>query len=192
MTATKKRENYPGKRAKTSIFKKKRFLEEFAKCANLSTAAKIAGVDRNIHYKWLEDPEYVAAFDIAHKEACDAIDQEIYRRGAKGFLEPVFYQGKKVSDVRRYDSTLLIFFAKGLMPDKYRENFKGDINLKADVTANHNLDLTRLTNEQLEALDALYTAAVAADGRAAESIPERTVEGKAEETAEPDSGLLPE
>ena len=159
MVATKKEGKYPGKRAKTADFKRQRFLEEFAKCANLSSAAKVAGVNRNIHYVWLEDPEYVKAFDVAHKQACDAIDQEIYRRGAKGFLEPVFYQGRKVADIRKYDSTLLIFFAKGLMPDKYRENFKGDISLSGNVNANVSVDLSKLSQDQLDALDTLYLAA---------------------------------
>lgn len=158
MSTAKKENPYPGKRVKTTEWRQTRFLEEFAKCANLSFAAKSAGVDRALHYRWLEDPEYVAAFEEAHKQACDAIDQEIYRRGVTGVLEPVFHMGKEVAQIRKYDTTLLIFLAKGLMPEKYRDNFKGEIVTQGTVKVQHNIDLSKLTDEQLSQLEALSRA----------------------------------
>ena len=186
MSALKKGENSRNKRVLNRQRQKTRFLEGYAKSANVSAAAQFARVDRNKHYDWMrDDPEYPVRFAEAHQKACDLIDQEILRRGVHGWLEPVFYQGKKVSGVRKYDTTLLIFFAKGLMPEKYRENWKAEVNLTADVHSTHNLDLTKLTNEQLDALDTLYRAA-AGVGTEPESNALGTFDGKTEESEEPD------
>ena len=38
--------------------------------------------------------------------------------------DPVFYRGKQCGSIRRFSDVLLIFMAKGAMPDKYAERTK--------------------------------------------------------------------
>ena len=151
-TINKTNGSHPGKRRQITDWRRTRFLEEFSKHANLGTAAKDAGVDRALHYRWLNDPEYVAAFEEATKQACDAIDREIYRRGVTGVEEPVFHLGKRVDKITKYDTTLLIFLAKGLMPGKYKDNYKADISVNGNIKTSHDINLTRLPDAELETL----------------------------------------
>jgi hypothetical protein len=102
--------------------KKRGFLAAFSQYGNVTRAAEAAGCDRHSHALWLKkDPAYAEAFEQAKAMACDRIEQEIYRRGVEGWDEPVWYEGRQVGMLRRYSDTLLIFLAKGMMPQKYRD-----------------------------------------------------------------------
>lgn len=146
-----------GKRVLTTAFKQRRFLEEFGRHANISLAARASRIDRHQHYEWLQtDSDYAARFAEAHQAACDAIDAEIFRRGVTGVLEPVWFQGQRCGTVRRYDSTLLIFFAKALQPAKYREHFKAELVHEGAMKITAGMpDLARLSDAELEQLEAL-------------------------------------
>jgi len=101
---------------------KTRFLDEFAQHGNVSAAARVAGVGRSTVYQWQEhDEDFVAQYRLAELKARDAVDEEIHRRGVLGWNEPVYQGGKKVGTIRKFSDTLLIFLAKGMMPEKYRE-----------------------------------------------------------------------
>lgn len=177
-TIKKNPDGHPGKRAQITDWRRTTFLEEYSKNANLTTAAKASGVDRSMHYRWLNDPEYVIAFDEAQKQACDAIDQEIYRRGVVGVQEPVFFNGKRVDAITKYDTTLLIFLAKGLMPGKYKDNYKADISVNGRIDTSHNINLTRLPDAELDQLiTILQNAGVLNALLTPEPEPERDLEG---------------
>jgi hypothetical protein len=133
--------------------KRKRFLAEYAKCGNIALAAKKARVERTRHYDWLEDPDYERQFAAAHQEACETLESEAYRRAVVGVMEPQWYQGERCGLVRKFSDTLLIFLMKGMMPDKYRETFKGEIQHKATISRGP--DLSQLTYEQFEQLKQL-------------------------------------
>lgn len=104
-----------------------RFLACFAECGTLTEAAEKAKVDRNLHYVWLKDPQYTDAFENAQLRANDRLEQEALRRAVKGTEEPVFYQGEVCGKIRKFSDVLLIFLMKGAMPDKYREQWKGEL-----------------------------------------------------------------
>lgn len=111
--------------------KKRAFLTAYAEVGTITQAAKTAGIDRGTHYLWMEkDPEYVQAFAAAHEQACDSLEQEARRRAVEGWREPVYQQGAKVGEKRRYSDTLLIFLMKGNNPtkfgDKVEQTHKGD------------------------------------------------------------------
>ena len=159
MATRKKRVKSDSIRALTHADQQAKFLAAFSEHANVSLAAKAVGMDRTKHYDWLAaDPEYVQRFKRAYKAACDAVDAEIRRRGVLGYQEPVFFQGRECGQITKFDSTLLIFFAKGMMPDKYKDNCKADINLtgQVDVDINHKLTLRNLSDEQLEQLERIF------------------------------------
>jgi hypothetical protein len=159
MATRKKRVKSDSVQGLTNATQQAKFLAAYSEHANISLAAKAAGMDRTKHYDWLAaDPEYVKRFADAYKRACDAVDAEIRRRGLLGYEEPVFFQGRECGQITKYDSTLLIFFAKGMMPEKYKDNYKADINLtgKVDVELNHRLTLRNLSDEQLEQLERIF------------------------------------
>lgn len=102
----------------------KAFLLHYARLGTITHAAKEAGVDRCQHTRWLEDPDYVAAYEMAHAEACDVLRREARERATTGWDEPVFHNGEQCGVKRRFSDALLIFLMKGAMPDEFRDNVK--------------------------------------------------------------------
>ncbi len=105
-----------------------KFLASYAKCGNITKAAKAAKVDRKTVYNRQEaDAEFEAAMNAAQEEAVDLLEEEARRRAADGTLKPIFYKGEKVATVREYSDTLLIVLLKANRPEKYKE--------RADITS---------------------------------------------------------
>ena len=102
------------------------FLEELASNGGfIGIAARTVGISRDTAYQWkYNDPEFARKWDLAMANAAEELEKECRRRAYEGYLEPVFYQGKKVGTVRRFSDTLLIFQTKALLPDKYRDQIK--------------------------------------------------------------------
>lgn len=123
------------------------FLSALAESGNVSHACLQVQIARSTAYEARErHEEFAAAWDEAVEFAADAMELEARRRAVEGTDEPVFYKGMKVGTIRRYSDTLLIFLLKAARPTKYRERVQLDI-------ARH-LDLTKLSDEQLEQLAA--------------------------------------
>jgi transposase-like protein len=115
--------------------KKRAYLLAFSICGNVTLAAKAAGVDRSMVYKWRNgvagrpndhgDEAFRTAETIAKEMAADRLEEEAWRRAVDGVDEPVgFYRGEPGAWVKRYSDTLLIFLLKGLRPEKYRERYE--------------------------------------------------------------------
>ena len=115
--------------------KKRAYLLALSSCGNVTLAAKTAGVDRSMVYKWRNgvagrpndhgDEAFRAAEAIAKEMAADRLEEEAWRRAVVGVDEPVgFYRGEPGAWLKRYSDTLLIFLLKGLRPEKYRERFE--------------------------------------------------------------------
>lgn len=101
------------------------FIAALEKTGNISAAARKAKISRNTVYELYRDPaaaDFKQAWDDALEVATDALELEARRRAATGVLEPVYYQGKRAGQVRRYSDTLLIFLLKAHRPEKFREN----------------------------------------------------------------------
>jgi hypothetical protein len=121
--------------------KKIAFLQAYIEMGgHVSKAARAARVDRSTPYNWLAaDPAYKEAFERAREQAADVLEAEVIRRGAHGFDEPVFYQGKVVGQIRKYSDNLLMFMLKGLRPAKFRDNYNplavvgGDIKISLSI-----------------------------------------------------------
>jgi hypothetical protein len=163
--------------------KQRAFLAAYAKCGNITRAAALAKVARSRHYEWLSDPDYEAAFAAAGEEACDLLEAEARRRAVDGIEEPVVYQGElsvrrdslgrrtaHPLTIRRYSDVLLIFLLKAQRPDKYRDNWRGELTgpggapLGAKPGA---LDLSNLSDADLSTLRGLTQKAAAQRGRGA-------------------------
>lgn len=111
------------------------FIEKFRETANMKVACKEAGLLRKTVRKWLQDDRHGIQDRLADAtaDADDTVEEEIYRRAVVGILKPVYQGGKEVGQVREYSDNLLMFFAKGRMPGKYREDARG---VAAQATAN--------------------------------------------------------
>lgn len=116
---------------KTRMSKKEHqqaFLTSFAANANVLVSARAAEVSRQTVYNWLEqDEEFSFAYNLAREDARDTLRAEILRRGYEGWEEDTYQLGKFAGTVRKYDTTLLIFHSKMMMPE-YRDKQQIDVN----------------------------------------------------------------
>jgi hypothetical protein len=100
--------------------RQKHFLEAFGDCFSVERAAEVSGVDRQSHYRWLrKDGKYLAAFERRKEVAGQYLEGIAITRAGEGWEEDVYYQGSVCGTVRRYDSGLLQFLLRGMMPHKY-------------------------------------------------------------------------
>ncbi|MBN2140393.1 MAG: hypothetical protein PHV85_05105 [Desulfovibrionaceae bacterium] len=99
-----------------------RFLAVLRETANVSAAARAAGISRSRAYQVKDsDPEFAAAWVEALDEALDALEAEALRRAAKGVETPVFYQGRECGSVTRYSDALTMFMLRAHRPEKYSQ-----------------------------------------------------------------------
>jgi len=161
------------------------FLRAYRRLGSVTEAAKIAGIGKWTHYRWLEGvgagyENYRTAFAAARRRITDldgdAGEEEIKRRGIDGVLEPVFYKGKPVGAIRKYSDYLLLCFVRARKA-AYRES-KLELVGKAGgpiQTQEQPYDLSRLSTEELQTIERILTKTVpriGADGTgAAESDP---------------------
>lgn len=133
---------------------KRAFLLAFSRCGNITTAAKIADVDRTVHYTWLKnDSDYGPLFRLAAEEADEYLEEEARRRAVEGVRRLRFQGGVALRDPvtgqpyyeHEYSDTLLIFLMKGRMPDKYKDNH----NLHVKGGLNHQHGGTVVTENRL-------------------------------------------
>jgi hypothetical protein len=130
--------------------KARAFLAAFRVTASITRAAEAAGIERDLHYRWLKDSKgYAAAFERAREEAGQTLEDEAVRRAHQGIFTPNIWKGQfayaesdyipdpetsskklklyklkedaKPLGVVNYSDQLLMFILKGLKPDKYRE-----------------------------------------------------------------------
>lgn len=131
---------------------KKMFLAAYGEVGTVTRAAQIAGVVRETHYRWLDnDKNYPEQFARAERQAHEKIEAEIKRRAIDGVLKPVFYQGAIVGHVKEYSDNLLMFYAKGAMPEKYKERVSNEINLvHQDKSGINTLKQLKESNDNIE------------------------------------------
>lgn len=138
----------------------KLFLKAFRATGNVSKAADMAGIRRDQHYRRLKaDPLYRKAFEDAQIQSAGLIEDEMWRRGHEGVLEPLTFQGLPTGEyIRRYDSGLLMMLAKGLMPERYRDK---TVTHKGEVTLSHQAKQLKetFTREELQEMQRRMDAA---------------------------------
>ena len=134
---------------------KRALLRAYGKYGTILAAIQEAGCTYGSHYHWMHnDEEYPALFERAKAIFCDRLDEEVFRRAVRGIEQPVFYCGKEVGKIRKYSDILLIFAAKGAMPQKYnterREvSGRGGGSIQVDHKHEHTVQLTYENKEKL-------------------------------------------
>lgn len=104
------------------------FIERLRECANVSRAAKAAGINRRTAQRErLNSEAFREAWDDAMEEAIDMLEEEARRRAFEGVDEPLMFQGMKVGTVRKYSDTLAIFLLKGRRPEVYGDRLKQEL-----------------------------------------------------------------
>lgn len=110
---------------------------------NVSRACKSVGISRNAAYEHKKtDENFSKLWDETLDAVCDEMEAEAYRRAVKGTLKPVFYQGEEVGKIREFSDSLLQFILKGNRPEKFRERFDIDQNIKGhlDISIDKQID----------------------------------------------------
>lgn len=98
----------------------KRWLDAYAESKGVPQASKAAGVDRGTPHKARKvDPVFAAAWDAIDHQITGQLEHAAICRAIEGWLEPVFYQGQEVGQVRKYSNSLAIFLLKCRRPSVY-------------------------------------------------------------------------
>ncbi len=125
--------------------KQELFLRAFAKCGNVTMAARQVKISKTDHYRWLEkDATYGERFYEAKESAIEYLEELLLREAEKGQIAAI------------------IFALKAARPEKYRDNFTrvelsgpdgGPMSMATAVggTVNHYL---HLSDEDLERIAA--------------------------------------
>lgn len=167
--------------------KKEAFLEAFALCGVIGTAAKLSGCHRDSHNVWMvNDPDYPQRFADARENYVDRLVAEATRRACDGTARMRFHNGKPICDPktkrpyvdREYSDSLLMFLIKKERPE-YREastlHLDGRVQVPValvDLTdAQLSLIAVRALENQSNVIDAaaaVATASSASDSQVAE------------------------
>lgn len=100
-----------------------------------TAAAKAAGVARSTLFDWREKhPEFKQLWIEAVEAGTDAIEDEMLRRAKDGVLQPVFYKGEQVAEVREFSDTLMVHTVNGRRPEKWRGKQTTDNNVNVNVS----------------------------------------------------------
>jgi len=102
-----------GSRRSWTKRRRRAFLETLRETANVSAAARAAGMARASAYGLRKrEPEFREAWDDALEEALDDLEAELRRRALEGVERPVFYGGKECGSVRNYSDSLGMFLLR--------------------------------------------------------------------------------
>lgn len=90
--------------------RKDRFLDVLEQTNSVTHACKAITINRRTAYLWREqDPEWAADWDDIKESNMDELEASAYERAMRG------------------ETVLTIFLMKGWKPDKYRDNWRGEI-----------------------------------------------------------------
>ena len=114
------------------------FFSEFARTANITASAELAGYGRTAVYRWYhDDPEFAKRWVEAEKTSTEHLEEALYNRAVFGTtrIEPIVYKGKIVHtrEITEYSDTAAIFLLKARNPDKYRERIEINVNWRAEL-----------------------------------------------------------
>jgi hypothetical protein len=98
------------------------------------------------HRKW--DSEFVEQWQDAVETALDLLHARAFQRALEGDCEPVYYMGKVVDYVRKYDSRLQVEMLRAHRPDQFKT---AGVNLNLGAKG----DVFLLTEEQRMELQAI-------------------------------------
>jgi hypothetical protein len=112
------------------------FLTVLRKTSDVRKAARDAGVSKQAAYQARDkDPEFAEKWQDALDEGLDNLENVARKRALKS------------------SDTLLIFLLKSHRPEVYGDRSQVNMNVQGRVTHTHRIDLSRLTDEELDQLE---------------------------------------
>ncbi len=112
-----------------------RFLAALEQCGCVTTACKVVNKGRRTAYDLRDkDPEFAAAWDEIVDRELDQLEASAMKRAQRGWLEPVFHEGKVAGLKRRFSDTLTIFMLRQRRPDRWARAEKLKLDHGGDVT----------------------------------------------------------
>jgi hypothetical protein len=126
------------------------YLRVLEKTGNFALACEITGIRRTVINDEIRNNREFA-FDIEQAKAVsvERMEGEAYRRAVIGVQEPIFWQGMLVDRVTKYSDSLLSKLLEAHDP-KYQKKYRVTNVGNVDVPG---LDLSKLSNEELDTLD---------------------------------------
>jgi hypothetical protein len=147
-------------RARAAMRWRPRFLKALRMSCNWTDSLKAAHVSYNtvkLHER--NDPDFAAQLKEAEEEGAQLLHGVCFKAALEGNLEPVYWQGKIVGHIRKYDSRMQIELLRAHMPHLFKTPgshapvISGDNNNKGMImTAERQDELIRLRREDLEAM----------------------------------------
>lgn len=111
-----------GDRPRQVSARKRRFLKAFRYNANVSAAARAAGVARQTCYKWRkDDPEFAALMDEAEQESIDRLEERAFQLAYEGTTRMVVSAGKHLGDEVEYSEGMISMLLKARRPNVYKD-----------------------------------------------------------------------
>jgi len=98
----------PAPRKRTLARKKYDYERHLARWGNHADAAARTGVDERTARRWREEPGFRARCELALHFYREAIAEEAHRRATAPQYRPVWYRGRQIGHVRRFNDRLLM------------------------------------------------------------------------------------
>lgn len=107
-------------KAPSMAVRKACFLSQLRRSANVSRAAREAGLAHSTAYRQrARSKTFAAEWDDAIAEALDTLEEAILARVRDGVPKPVFYGGEQIGTVHQYSDPLAMFVLKSKRPEIY-------------------------------------------------------------------------
>jgi hypothetical protein len=147
-------------RAHAAMRWRPRLLKALTMSCRLTLALRAARVSYNtVRAHERNDPEFAGQLNQAQREGAELLHDVCFKAALEGSLEPIFFQGKVVGHVRKYDSRLQIEFLRAHMPEKFKTPGQ---NVNANLTPNSSgvfvmdsATLAAIQKQRREALEAI-------------------------------------
>jgi hypothetical protein len=141
-------------RARYALVWRPKFLSGLSLTNSPTLAAGFARITKQTvynHRKW--DSEFAAQWQEAIEHAVELLHSRCFQRALEGDCEPVFYMGKPVAYVRKFDSRLQIELLRAYKPETFKTpGTNVNIGTKSDVfvlTEEQRHELMRMNREWL-------------------------------------------
>lgn len=107
-------------RARAALRWRPRFLKALGKSCNWADALKAANVCYNtVKLHQGNDPEFAAQVREAGEEGTQLLHDKCFQDALEGHCEPIYWQGEKVGEIKKYDTRLRIEMLRAYMPERF-------------------------------------------------------------------------
>ena len=155
-----------------------RFLAALSMCHSVELACRhVKLCPDTAYYHRAHDTQFAEQWDKAREEGIEMLHARAFQRALEGDLEPVFYMGKPVAYIKKFDSKLQIELLRAYKPDTFKTPGTGQ------VTVNPGPSLLVLTEEDRAKLIEARRQALALMPNTREEAEERARLSQCQQTA---------